>query len=342
MQLRAPVILVMVATAFPWLGCSDKEEKATASGGSSGHPGTGGSTAGRPAGQGNQQSGGGAGGRSDTSAEPERGGSGDAGADEDTAGHGGESGAPTDHPMRLLYAVVCEAYRNCCMASGFDAGGLVGCEDALVARAGRSYLEAYEAGTLVFDAAAIAACATALRAGGDGCDLLAGLELEKRLVTLPDCAAAFIGKVPAGGTCDVDEECEGTAQVKCVNNICGETPPGKPGDRCVMTQGPWARWSVPDGAAAAGGARCMMADGLYCARVSDTVYKCAPVKADGASCTEVDSCGADSFCDQTCKPLKAVGESCTLARQCRGFGCADTSRCAQTLPQALCEDTGIQ
>lgn len=200
---------------------------------------------------------------------------------------------------------------------------------------GVKYEAAYEAGTLVSDASAVAACAAAVRASGSGCELMTSA--SRTFTGLAECEAAFVGKVPVGGSCLVTEECEGSAYVECRDSVCREFPPGEEGDPCIMTERPGIR-AYPNSAVTKDGARCRTKDGLYCAYVSATLNRCAPIKADGAACTDAYSCGEESYCDGTCKPLKAIGQSCKSSLECLGLGCdPDSSKCTDVMPQAACE-----
>jgi hypothetical protein len=229
----------------------------------------------------------------------------------------------------------CESLSGCCSAASF-AFDAQSCKSQTAARfnANWSALE------VSFDPAA-----------GERCleDLSKNIECgEVYNRGIRSCDDVFRGKVPLGGACSADLECQQAAagSVSCSeegdseDGVCvlsSETSVqvrrGVLGEACNSTcddreAGDTCDGSVPVPAPGPGGepvvdpATCFLSDGLYCSfAVTGT---CKAVAKVGEPCDSHDACVVGSFCDfeaGTCTSPRPDGSPCDASNECQNQYC---------------------
>jgi hypothetical protein len=161
---------------------------------------------------------------------------------------------------------------------------------------------------------------------------LTGDELE---AAREQCLAAFSDNGGVGSSCVRDEDCDGSAGLRCV------AKPAQDGTCQVPV--------LSDGDCSAEDAVCP--DGEYCAKLEgQEVYVCAPFVASGSPCSETILCDPDeSLCItdmmmmSSCTPKTDNGQTCTENTQCKGGFCvrptgATEGTCVATLTLTPTDD----
>ena len=191
-----------------------------------------------------------------------------------------------------------------------------------------------------YDAAAGQRCLDGIETPELGCAASADYESA-------DCQKVFVGSVPLGGTCSLDEGCaeaDGSAtecdlpfdpnredQDPKRTGVCVLAPPavtsphGKLGDACGSTcigsdlcltlcnDGQDCQSNVP---------ACYSTDGLVCSEAN----VCAPMGVAGDPCQGSPDCATGTFCadDLHCRPWLQEGDPCQNGLQCETNYCDKT------------------
>jgi hypothetical protein len=177
---------------------------------------------------------------------------------------------------------------------------------------------AVNAGTVIYDGRAAAACVAALRADTTGFGSCSVTDQETRPQPAA-CLAYAKGTLPPGATCSDGFVCQSGA---CANIRC-------PSSCCA---GVCSTPSIPLGGACSPGDGCP--DGAFCSLtlVSGT---CAPKKAAGQSCGSDVECVAGTLCRvDVCGTLPAEGAYCLDIARCDAavdYCDADTSQCSRRI-----------
>jgi len=213
------------------------------------------------------------------------------------------------------------------------------------------FIDAVNAGKIIYDGAAAATCFAATSLVGVACTTTA----QQAVPNDPSCAHIFNGTVAEGGPCSQPDECVSASCNLDVVTGCSGTP-GCCTGACAPTA-PAASAPLPVGAdcSAAGlscvaGAFCSASTALCVANVTvgqpcdnatekfcgpgltclpapgGTQQVCLAPPAEGETCATGLPCdGLDDFCDpatRTCQPEIGVGGACP-----DGVGCVDYAQC---------------
>lgn len=236
-----------------------------------------------------------------------------AGAGGGSAGSGGGHSSATLSELTNSY---CTAVRGCCQKAGFGGDQLADCETRYPEIYG---LDLVEAGSVVVDQAALAACLDTLQ------------QLATSCVGLPynACQKALKGTRATGESCtDLSECVTGTEPVACMilgsdtSGHCQPIPRGALGDTCVSDcfEGGSCSFTSQGGADPVPPALCYSEDNLFC-DITQDIPKCTSTFAMGAECGSDWQCGADGYCDyqaepMLCKSRKQVGAPCRYSSEC--------------------------
>lgn len=195
-----------------------------------------------------------------------------------------------------------------------------------------------------YDAQAAADCLAAAR-GRTACEATV-VDVE-----VPACERVFVGKVPVGGQCQEDDECQRSANQRAncvrapdasivVDGTCeveDRTPltHGKLGVACEETcdfDDSCTRGAADDGSGSVGeGVGCYFSDGLYCSSVTE---ECQRLVAVGMPCDDYEGCAGEAFCDTetgVCTERRASGEPCDSPSQCESDQCGFESGVCEEL-----------
>lgn len=238
----------------------------------------------------------------------------------------GDGAIPLDRLEDEMARAICAAYDRCPLLVGRldDEAWLLGSSTAecvanlemlaafwLDVLRSRGRL-AVEKGTAKYDGAAARACLDAFARAS--CE-----EISKMDALVPVCPDIFQGTVPVGGSCRINEECNG--------GWCDAEPHEKCPGICVAwlatgedCSGSWDRRCAP---------------GLWC---DPNLFRCTERSsaAEGESCAGEVGCAYGLTCDEgtsLCRPLKLVGEGevCGNGALCdrglRCFSAADKQTC---------------
>jgi hypothetical protein len=213
------------------------------------------------------------------------------------------------------------------------------------------FIDAVNAGKIIYDGAAAATCFAATSLVGVACTTTA----QQAVPNDPSCAHIFNGTVAEGGPCTQPDECVSASCNLDLVTGCSGTP-GCCTGACAPTA-PAASAPLPVGAdcSAAGsscvaGAFCSASTALCVANVTvgqpcdnatekfcgpgltclpapgGTQQVCLAPPAEGETCATGLPCdGLDDFCDpatRTCQPEIGVGGACP-----NGVGCVDYAQC---------------
>lgn len=219
---------------------------------------------------------------------------------------------------------VCELRRPCCQASfGYDEAACLAqakadCEkDVADARAGR----------MTFHPDRIDACIEKYRSVLDEC--FETVDLLYRAFDIAECRI-FEGTLAPGAKCERDSECakpsDPGAFVDCndASKTCTATRLSSDGEAC----------SFGDGSPG------FCKKGLYCdiAIGTSNAGTCKKATAIGEDCRADEplalECGLGAYCDEAtgkCAPAKADGATCATAFECRSLACEKTCQPAKPL-----------
>ena len=173
---------------------------------------------------------------------------------------------------------------------------------------------AIESGEAIYDHTKVAKCLASV--GAFGCNDTVLSLTNLKIATHDACAQVVTGALPAGSSCEVDEQCQGycdrTKNWRCPGVCAPRFGKGKP---CKG-------WSGCEG-------------GWLCYQGACTDHW---VRNAGGPCNYPEECGAGLAClqDQTCGPGAGIGESCgydALKSDClRGLACDPaTQQCVQRM-----------
>jgi hypothetical protein len=264
---------------------------------------------------------------SETTADPDTGGSGGFVATGGVGGAGGAGGAIDI--AQLLAAVETELCPTWVACDGYlDLASCV----ASNAWVTPTIAAAISRGTIVYDAGAAAECVHA-RA-------MNGCRLEER--PLESCDRMFTGRVATGGACVLDEEClDGGGCVFHASEARGACNVG-------TCQGGSHGVIVPPGGDCSDTAEC--ARGTFC----DNSSKCAPLRSTGSICNWTGQCELAAVCVGSqgpnqpgrCRVPRAKGESCDpTTAPCGDMGtycdpvslrCVGSKKPGESCDNALC------
>lgn len=135
----------------------------------------------------------------------------------------------------------------------------------------------------------------------------AALELTELDAIDEACHPTLSGNGDAGEACEIDQDCNGAEELRCV------AKPGSAGT-CEVPE------EIGPGLACDGAAQ-TCASGFYC---SAEAGACIVERAVGQSCSETQPCDAESRCEATtmmCEAKDANGTTCTAADSCTGGFC---------------------
>lgn len=257
-----------------------------------------------------------------------------------------QSTAPSSVPVPLqdFVTAFCAAARSCCGAQGLSLIPLADCESYLTTSVNpleldqlylptelepHKFVTLYQQQTISVDAAALAACAAALRDSASTC--------AAQPVRL--CASAFHGTQAVGAPCRLVEECaqpsngdavfcvrpEPTGTVSASVGTCTLAAHGQANDDCRSScaadgvcVGQSSTVNVGNPSAPPTLTACYLADGLRCGA------GCQPPKLAGDACSEASECADGLTCgsELVCIAPIALGGPCSL-----GVDCADGLEC---------------
>jgi hypothetical protein len=231
----------------------------------------------------------------------------------------GDAGASLDALRRAF----CNATRACCASAGYMPEPLADCESEFDRQL--HVVQLVAKGTVVVDESMLGGCVVRLD--------------EQSTTCQPSeyaCGAAFSGTLPEGVPCERADECRRSVDqpIACLKTavtadsgpktgICRAIPIGKSGDPCSRScsKGDSCSSTISTFETDPTLTICREADALYC----DTTRHCAPLLADGATCS-TGGCASTSFCSGVCTPQKSEGSACTTFAECRaGLRCESGS-----------------
>ncbi|MBX3128479.1 MAG: hypothetical protein KF718_17290 [Polyangiaceae bacterium] len=255
-----------------------------------------------------------------------------------SAGSGGSAAGPValDDFCQTWVPKYCASAKSCCEGSGFghDAAG---CTTLLTAQC-EADVAAVKASELSYDGSDVHACIAATDGFLNKCvlaidDLLVGFD------SLLTCGGILDGKVPEGGACQRDSQCEASADpavlVDCnqLTKVCRHSKLLSQNQACQVGDG-ISEYCAP---------------GLYCDAefLVGPPYSgiCKQATPAGGDCNGVKvinlECGLGFYCNKTsskCTKAKVGGAPCAQAIECQSFSCVG-AQCAAVPPlvnQAVC------
>lgn len=225
----------------------------------------------------------------------------------------------------------CDNIGGCCQAAGI-AFDLAECKANILSVVSQG-LAREMSPNIRYDANAAGACVAAYASVVKSCKSSNSIETA--------CTGVFVGSLPAGAPCTVDDECaspagsaafcdggdstNGGASGTCsVTSASATSAHGKLGESCAASC-PSGTTCAATGPSAAGGSGtgppitsvCYSDDGLYCSANAT----CQPLIAVGQPCS-FDGCVNGAFCGAgVCTAGKADGAACTFDTECAGGSC---------------------
>jgi hypothetical protein len=223
---------------------------------------------------------------------------------------------------------VCNALGACCGASSFPFDATE-CSTVIGPPIAQQFEAEARPGSHL-DAAAAQRCLSGIQGIAQSCTAPAGFLND-------DCRTVFVGTVPVGGDCNLDDACapeNGVPAVCVVQNLdspdlpgtCQLTPTnvvphGKLGDACTSTCIGQDACIESSSSASRDPAPCYNSDGLYCSLAG----QCVAQGTASDSCQGSPECAMHTYCDTTatrqCQPVLGIGDTCRDQLECESRFC---------------------
>lgn len=200
---------------------------------------------------------------------------------------------------------------SCCAEPQMCSSDVSTCETYQTSTCNQTAATATASGTLQYNSGNVKPCIDAVNAAYSGSPATISEAVLANISQL--CASVFVGSVPTGGACTIDQDCATSGQI-CASAPgqtakCSTATPRSQGNECLDT-----------------GDQCQDS---YCDSVqgSSSYGTCVPPQTFGQPCSATELCDGADYCDSTtgtCQALAGNGAPCTISANCAAGLFCDT------------------